>query len=199
MRRDIEENTPTTPVTASSPTHREEEVHAESPTPLMDTPRGRAHSMSRKQNNTSSSTEKEKRLSVSEMSSPTELHDKAKRLSLTHSHGHEPDKTSKMSLESSRAERLSRSHLQERSSSEDSSSSPKSTTKKKRKTKKTRVKSTRVNAAFLAKLNGIGAQGGFGISPRKTPHSETPKEDVVVVTQEPVTKVSLFQLYNLGS
>ena len=175
MRRDIEENTPTTPATATSPRHEE----AESPKPLIETPRGRAHSVSRV--SSSSSVSKDKRLSVSEMSSPTEVHDTAK--VLTHSDAHEPDDSSKQSSESSRAERLSRSDLHDRSSSEDSStssSSSSSATKKKKKAKKKkRVKSTRVNAAFLAKLNGIGAQGGFGMSPHKSATKK--KEDVTIV------------------
>ena len=181
MRRDIQDNTPTTPPAASSPTHE-----AESPKPLTETPRGRVHSVSRV--SSPSSVSKDKRLYVSEMSSPTEVHDTA--LKLTHSDGHEPDDSSKQSSESSRAERLSRSDLHDRSSSEDSSKKKKSK-KKKRKS----AKSSRVNAAFLAKLNGIGAQGGFGMSPRKSPE----KKKDVTVAQPPVSvnKVWCFNFISL--
>ena len=134
MRRDIQDNTPTTPPAASSPTHE-----AESPKPLTETPRGRVHSVSRV--SSPSSVSKDKRLSVSEMSSPTEVHDTA--LKLTHSDGHEPDDSSKQSLESRRAERLSRSHLHDRSSSEDSTSSSSTKKKKSKKKKRKSAKSSR--------------------------------------------------------
>jgi hypothetical protein len=65
-----------------------------------------------------------------------------------------------------------------------------------------------VNAAFLAKLNGIGAQGGFGMSPRK---SSPEKKKDVTVAQPPVSvnkvggvrarsaRISFFSLFHAYS